>query len=85
MLPLTALPHTALNVAFRLMIETNRAKSFPSVLAEIDMAPLCGKIVFKHSIVLFLRIVSFVTPEAGTKAFSSAFLAAFRKDTPSYV
>ena len=41
------------------------------------MAPLCGKIDFKHSIVLFLRMVSVVTPEAGMKAFSSAFLVAF--------
>ena len=36
-----------------------------------------------HSIVLFFRIVSFVTPEAGTNAASRDFLAAFLRVTPS--
>ena len=63
---------------------TTRARSF----AYWDSSPiaiiaLCGKIVFKHSMVLFFRIDSFVTPDAGVKAESRAILAAFRGKIPS--
>lgn len=88
MLPLMALPQTLLATAFRFMALTSLAKSlelesFSAFFGATARTDLCGKIVFRHSIALFLRIVSFVTPEQTVKAFSRARLAALRYETPS--
>jgi len=49
------------------------------------MTARCGKIVFRHSNVLFFLIVSLVTPELGVKLFSKAAFADFLKVIPSEI
>ena len=51
--------------------------SIPDGLSMIN-AVLCGKMVFRQSMTLFLRKTSLVAPVYFTNAFSSIFLAPFR-------
>ena len=57
---------------------------YASLIGAIDRIPRCGKIFLKHSIDLFLRMVSLVTPEQGVNAVSKANFAAFLGIIPSY-
>ena len=87
-LPFRALPQTFLGTALRLIALTTLVRSLLASASEADGATtdwtyLCGKIVLRHSIVLFLRIVSFVTPDVAEKALVRAFFAAFLSVMPS--
>jgi hypothetical protein len=81
--PFKAFPHTVLCIALRLIVLTSLAKSFPYATpwsppaGTTDMTARCGKIVLRHSVILFFLIVSFVTPEHDDRPASKASFAAF--------
>jgi len=88
MLPFRALPQTVFALALRFIVLTSLFKSFLCYSAAeagaTGTADRCGKMFLRHSIVLFFRIVSLVTPELGWQTAERTASAALRRLTPSY-